>query len=68
MVETREEGMEINKYTPEGIEAFLASSFTKGVGKVYAKKIVDNFGVDVLNPHFDFRKGSKRFPGWAIAK
>lgn len=31
-----------------GIESFLASGAVKGVGKVYAKRIVDAFGVEAL--------------------
>lgn len=34
--------------TAEGIEAFLASGFVKGIGKVTAKRIVDRFGTDTF--------------------
>lgn len=41
--------------TKEGLELFFASSFTKGIGKVFAKKIVDKFGYELLAPEFDFK-------------
>ncbi|MCH5227167.1 MAG: AAA family ATPase [Muribaculaceae bacterium] len=49
--------------TKEGIEKFLSSSFTKGVGKVYAEKIADAFGAEVLNPDFDFNLHLKEVKG-----
>ena len=33
----------------EGIEKFLGSGLVKGIGPVYAKKLVDRFGKDVLS-------------------
>jgi len=35
--------------SPEGIEKFLGSGLVKGIGPVYAKKLVARFGKDVLN-------------------
>ena len=54
--------------TPAGLEAFLASSFTKGVGKVYAHKIVDKFGDEILSPGFDFKIKLKEIPGLGESK
>ncbi|MCC5844796.1 MAG: ATP-dependent RecD-like DNA helicase [Verrucomicrobia bacterium] len=34
--------------SPEGIEKFLGSGLVKGIGPVYAKKLVGHFGRDVL--------------------
>ncbi len=34
--------------SPEGIEKFLGSGLVKGIGPVYAKKLVGHFGKDVL--------------------
>lgn len=48
---------------PEGIEKFLASPFSKGIGKVYAKKITDKFGDEILDPSFDFSIKLKEIPG-----
>ena len=53
----------IFKTTSPGIESFLASSFTKGIGKVYAKKIVDKFGDKILSPDFNFSQNLKEIPG-----
>lgn len=62
--------MEPELYIPElpeptvaGIEAFLASSFTKGIGKVYAKKITEKFGKDILNKDFDFESRLNEITG-----
>ncbi|MCH5241559.1 MAG: ATP-dependent RecD-like DNA helicase [Muribaculaceae bacterium] len=54
---------EINKFTLDGLEAFLASGYTKGIGKVFAKKIVEKFGEDILNQDFDFSVKLKEIPG-----
>ena len=35
--------------TPEGIEAYLSSGLIKGIGPIYAKKIVDTFKEDTFN-------------------
>src|SRR3990167_5898190 len=46
---------EVSDYTVEspsdviGIQKYLESGLVKGIGPVYAKKIVDRFGVDTLN-------------------
>ena len=53
----------IFKTTSPGIESFLASSFTKGIGKVYAKKIVDKFGDKILSLDFNFSQNLKEIPG-----
>ena len=49
--------------TEEGVVNFLASPYTKGIGPVYAKKIVDKFGKEILNPDFDFLSRLKDIPG-----
>lgn len=40
--------------TPEGLKAFLAGPYVKGVGAVYAARIADGVGNDILKPDFDF--------------
>ena len=54
--------------TKEGLAGFLASGFTKGIGKVYAGKIVEKFGLEVLNPNFDFKTQLKEIPGLGESK
>lgn len=54
--------------TCEGLEAFLASGFTKGIGKVYAKKIVDAFGNNLLCPDFDWESSLKEIQGLGASK
>lgn len=49
--------------TPEGLKAFLASSYVKGIGKVYAGKLVDEYGFELLDPDFDFEKVKISIPG-----
>lgn len=49
--------------TTEGLEAFLSGTFTKGIGKVYAKRIVEKFGEEILNPDFDFATRLKEVSG-----
>ena len=62
-MDNKTEDIKLTEVTKEGIEAFLASGFTKGVGKVYARKIVDKFGEKILQPDFDFRGSLKEIPG-----
>ena len=40
--------------SPEGLKAFLASPYIKGVGAVYAGRIAEAAGLDILKPDFDF--------------
>ena len=54
--------------TKEGLAGFLASGFTKGIGKVFAGKIVEKFGLEVLNPNFDFKTQLKEIPGIGESK
>lgn len=42
--------------TPEGMENFLASSLVKGVGQVFATRIVEKTGDRILEEGFDFEK------------
>lgn len=54
---------EFHQPTLQGIEAFLAGPFIKGIGKVYAKKITDHFGKEILDPSFDFGLKLKEIAG-----
>ena len=55
---------ELQKYlTPEGLKAFLASPYVKGIGKVYAGKIAERYGFEVLEPDFDFVEAAETIPG-----
>lgn len=38
----------------EGLAAFLASTYVKGVGPVYARRLADAYGMGILQPGFDF--------------
>lgn len=42
------------KLSPEGLRSFLAGSYVKGVGPVFAARIADAVGMDILSPGFDF--------------
>lgn len=37
------------RLTPEGVEKFLSSDKVEGIGPVYARKIVDRFGIEALD-------------------
>lgn len=37
----------------EGLKSFLAGPYIKGIGKVYAEKLADKYGFEILNPDFD---------------
>lgn len=54
--------------TPEGIENFLSSPYIKGIGRVYARKIVDRYDGAILSPDFDFRSKLKEIPGLGESK
>lgn len=45
-------------FTPEGLVRFLSSSFVKGVGPVYARKITDKYSFDIFSPDFDWEATS----------
>lgn len=47
----------------QGVEAFLAGPFIKGIGKVYAKRITDLFGKEILDTSFDFVNKLKEIAG-----
>lgn len=53
----------IKKFSADGLVAFLGSSFTKGIGKVFAKRIVDRFGFEITDPSFDFSTRLQEIPG-----
>lgn len=42
------------KISKEGLVAFLASPFVKGIGAVYASKLADVAGFEILDKAFDF--------------
>lgn len=54
--------------TPEGLRAFLSSKYIKGIGKVFAGKIADRFGMEVLHPGFDWDAGLGSITGLGEAK
>lgn len=54
--------------TVDGLKAFLASPYVKGVGKVYASKLVDRFGRGILSPEFDFEAAAAEIPGLGTNK
>ncbi|MCH5223921.1 MAG: AAA family ATPase [Muribaculaceae bacterium] len=47
----------------EGLANFLSSSYIKGIGKVYSRKIVENKGFNILDSDFDFDEELKDIPG-----
>lgn len=54
--------------TPEGVEKFLSGNFVKGIGKVFAKRIVDNTGLEILSPDFNFKETLQDIPGLSSSK
>ena len=46
-----------------GLKAFFASPYIKGIGEVFADKLVSKFGFDLLNPDFDFDRVVGAVPG-----
>lgn len=52
----------------KGMEAFLKGPFIKGIGPVYAKKIVDRYGTEILDCDFDFENRLKEIPGLGESK
>lgn len=69
---TEEPMMSISK-TPglvsqEGLKAFLASPYVKGIGPVFAEKIADSVGISVLQPEFSFDTLSDSSIGLSSAK
>ena len=56
-VQNREHGFQLNAAliravppsTPEGIERYLGSGMVKGIGPVYAKKLVEKFGENIFD-------------------
>lgn len=47
----------------QGLQAFLSSPYIKGVGNVYAGKLVEKFGFQLLSPDFDFDSLDGSVPG-----
>lgn len=62
------ENFSADKITLVGVERFLSSSYVKGIGKVYASRIAQNVGKDILRSDFDFDKGLKEIPGLGESK
>lgn len=52
----------------EGLIGFLASPYVKGIGKSYARKLVDKFGFALLDPDFDFSRLSGAVSGLGESK
>ena len=58
------------KFQPseEGVKAFLESSYIKGIGKVFAERIVEKTGTEILKPDFDFTENLKGIQGLSESK
>lgn len=54
--------------TRDGLANFLGSPYIKGIGKIFAGRIADQVGWDLLEPGFDFVKNLKDIPGLGINK
>lgn len=54
--------------TADGLKAFLASPYIKGVGQVYAGKLVDLYGADILGSDFNYDKAANEISGLGEAK
>lgn len=57
-----------NLVSPEGVKAFLASGYVKGIGEAFAEKIVGKTGSAILKPGFDFESLQGGIPGLTPAK
>ncbi|MEX2581442.1 MAG: ATP-dependent RecD-like DNA helicase [Verrucomicrobiales bacterium] len=55
-------------HTSEGIERFLASGLVEGVGKTYAKRIVDRFGEDTFRVIEEESQKLEQVPGIGKAR
>ena len=55
--------LNLPKPTEEGVRAFLSGSFIKGIGPVYAKKIIERFGFDILDLCFDYQSRLNEISG-----
>lgn len=62
----------IDKSTPspstEGLVAFLSSPYIKGIGKVYAKKIVEQLGINAIEKILENPSVLDYIPGLGLAK
>lgn len=54
--------------TPAGLKSFLASPYVKGVGDVYASKLAEAFGFEILDSDFDFMETTKKVTGISEGK
>lgn len=54
--------------TPEGLKAFLASPYIRGIGAVYAGKIAEASGSAILRPDFDFEVLEESLSGVPASK
>ena len=52
----------------EGLEAFLAGTFIKGIGKVYAQRIIEKTGDKILESDFSFSDELNSIPGLNVKK
>lgn len=57
-----------SRLTPEGLKAFLLGKYVKGIGRVYAGRIADAFGLDILRPDFDLASRLGEIPGLGETK
>lgn len=57
-----------DKLSPEGLGAFLAGPYIKGIGKVYASRIIQLYGLDILKPDFDLGQIATGVPGLSESK
>lgn len=51
------------RITPEGVEAFLAGKWVAGIGKVYASRLVDEFGIDAVRILMESPQLAESVPG-----
>lgn len=54
--------------TPEGLKNFLSGPFIKGVGKVFANRIVEKTGLAILSSDYNFIEGLKTIEGLGDSK
>ena len=52
----------------DGLKAFLASPYIKGIGEVFAGRLAAKFGMDLLSPGFDFANMEGTLPGLTASK
>lgn len=70
IMKDREEISAISRPVPtsEGVATFLASPFIKGVGKVFASRIVEHTGLEIIEPDFNFSESLAGIKGLSPQK